>query len=366
MMVEKWLAENRSVLAEAGQWKRSDRRRRRWMVSLLLIILMAAGLLSLSEGGYAISVPAIIGILLNTVGFETSLTFNATDVSVLLSIRIPRLLLAAFVGAALSLSGTVTQAVFRNPLADPAVIGVSGGAAAAATFAVIAGIASTSYWGLSLSAFIGALATTLLVYTLARRNGRTEVTTLILVGIAIDAVAGALVSLFQYMATQSQLQGIVFWLMGSASGATWPKLGLIVPLMTLGVIPLFLITRPLNLLVLGEAEAHHLGIATEKIRLLCIICTALVTGTAVAVAGIVPFVGLVAPHIMRMVVGPDHRTLIPASVLGGAILVMLADLIARTAVSPAQLPLGLVTAMIGGPFFLYLIERARREQGGWG
>jgi iron complex transport system permease protein len=331
---------------------------------LLSLVLIGLATLSLTQGAFHIPVGAIIGIIADRLGFEAPFAFTGREASVLLTIRLPRLLLAAAVGASLGACGAITQAVFRNPLASPSVIGISGGAAVGAAGAVVLGFAALSRFGMPLSAFVGALSATAVVYGFARRRGRTEVTTLLLAGIAINAISGALLNLFQALSNEAQLQSIVFWLMGSVSGATWDTLGFTVPLMAVSMIPLAINARSLNLMILGEAEARHLGVETERVRIVCIFGVALATGASVAAAGVVPFVGLVVPHIMRAIVGPDNRALIPSSIVGGAILVTVADLLGRMIVAPSQLPLGFVTALIGGPFFLYLIARMQRRQGG--
>ena len=274
--------------------------------------------------------------------------------------------MAGLVGAALGVSGAVIQGVFRNPLASPGLIGVSSGAALGAALVIFLGFSALGIWTLPLGAFIAGLLTSLGVYRFARRRGRAEVTTLLLVGIAVNAMMGALISLLIYLADDPELRSIVFWLMGSVGASTWRFVLVSAPFILVGLLFLQRYGRTLNLLALGDAEARHLGVDTERVRLTCLILAALATGAAVAVAGLVGFVGLVIPHLLRLVVGPDHRTLLPASALGGAALLIGADLFARTVVSPAQLPLGLVTSLIGAPFFLYLIERTRKAHGGWG
>jgi iron complex transport system permease protein len=221
-------------------------------------------------------------------------------------------------------------------------------------------------YALPLAAFGGGLLATLVVYRVARHGGRTGVTTLLLVGIAVNALLGALTSYLTFLATDPQLRSIVFWLMGGLGSATWRTLGMAAPLLLAGVLLLPRLARALNLLALGETEASHLGMDIERLRWVAIALAALATGAGVAVAGIIGFVGLVAPHLLRLALGPDHRRLIPASALGGAALLVLADLAARTVARPAELPLGIVTAAAGAPFFLYIIHRTREQQGGWG
>ncbi|UVL64383.1 iron ABC transporter permease [Pseudomonas sp. B21-032] len=280
-------------------------------------------------------------------------------------IRLPRTLLGLAVGAVLALSGVAMQGLFRNPLADPGLVGVSAGAALGAAVAIVGG----SWMGgipeafgpylLSLCAFLGGLGVTALVYRLGRRDGQTNVATMLLAGIALTALAGAAVGLFTYLADDATLRTLTFWNLGSLNGASYQRLWPLV-LVTVGV-SLWLPRRAqaLNVLLLGESEARHLGIEVEKLKRELVFCTALGVGAAVAAAGLIGFIGLVVPHLVRLLAGPDHRVLLPASLLAGASLLLFADLIARLALAPAELPIGIVTAFIGAPFFLYLLLRGR-------
>ncbi|WP_160493724.1 iron ABC transporter permease [Pseudomonas sp. L-22-4S-12] len=280
-------------------------------------------------------------------------------------IRLPRSLLGLAVGAVLALSGVAMQGLFRNPLADPGLVGVSGGAALGAAIAIVGG----SYLGglppvlepylLSLCAFGGGLAVTALVYRFGRRDGQTHVATMLLAGVALTAMAGAGVGLFTYLADDATLRSLTFWNLGSLNGASYSRLWPLL-LVTLGVAA-WLPRRAaaLNALLLGESEARHLGFDVERIKLELVLCTALGVGAAVAAAGLIGFIGLVVPHLMRLLVGPDHRVLLPASLLAGASLLLLADLVARLLLAPAELPIGIVTALLGAPFFLYLLLRGR-------
>jgi iron complex transport system permease protein len=338
-----------------------------WTVlGLLTLLLVASLVLAAGVGAVAIAPGQTVAILLGRLGIALPVPFSAQQETVLLAIRVPRVLLAALVGAGLAVSGATLQGVFRNPLADPGLIGVSGGAALGAVAAIVAGWRPFGLATLPLAAFLGGLVTTLLVYRLARYGGRTEVTTLLLVGVAVNALVGAATGFLTFLATDPQLRSIVFWLMGGMGAATWPALAAAAPFLLLGILLLPRLGRPLNLLALGEAEAGHLGVDTERLRLVAIGLAALATGAGVAVAGIIGFVGLITPHLLRLAVGPDHRLLLPASALGGATLLVLADLVARTVLRPAEVPLGIVTAAAGAPVFLYLIHRTRAQQGGWG
>lgn len=280
-------------------------------------------------------------------------------------IRMPRTLLGLAVGAVLALCGVAMQGLFRNPLADPGLIGVSSGAALGAAVAIVGGAALGGMpevfapYLLSLCAFLGGLVVTALVYRLGRRNGQTSVTTMLLAGIALNALAFACIGLFTYLADDATLRTLTFWNLGSLNGASYARLWPLL-LVTLAV-ALWLPRRAqaLNALLLGESEARHLGVAVERLKRELVFCTALGVGAAVAAAGMIGFIGLVVPHLVRLLVGPDHRVLLPASALAGASLLLLADLFARLILSPAELPIGIVTALIGAPFFLYLLLRGR-------
>ncbi|MFP3518711.1 iron ABC transporter permease [Pseudomonas sp. SIMBA_077] len=280
-------------------------------------------------------------------------------------IRLPRTLLGLAVGGVLALSGVAMQGLFRNPLADPGLVGVSSGASLGAAIAIVGGTAigglpdAFGPYLLSLCAFVGGLGVTSLVYRLGRRNGQTSVAVMLLAGIALTALAGSTVGLFTYLADDATLRTLTFWNLGSLNGASYARLW---PLLfvTVGV-ALWLPRRAsaLNALLLGESEANHLGINVEGLKRELVFCTALGVGAAVAAAGMIGFVGLVVPHLVRLLAGPDHRVLLPASVLAGAALLLFADLIARLALAPAEMPIGIVTAFLGAPFFLYLLLRGR-------
>lgn len=280
-------------------------------------------------------------------------------------IRLPRTLLGLAVGGVLALSGVAMQGLFRNPLADPGLVGVSSGAALGAAIAIVGGAAFGGLpevmgpYLLSLCAFIGGLGVTALVYRLGRRNGQTNVAVMLLAGIALTALAGSAVGLFTYLADDATLRTLTFWNLGSLNGASYARLWPLL-IVTVGV-ALWLPRRAnaLNALLLGESEANHLGIDVEGLKRELVFCTALGVGAAVAAAGMIGFIGLVMPHLVRLLAGPDHRVLLPASVLAGATLLLFADLIARLALAPAELPIGIVTAFLGAPFFLYLLMRGR-------
>jgi iron complex transport system permease protein len=256
------------------------------------------------------------------------------------------------------------QAVFGNPLAEPGVVGVSSGAALGASIAIVFGLQFAG-GGVAALAFVGGLLATLLVYAVARAGGRTEVVTLLLTGIAINAFAQAGLAFVLFLADTASREQIVFWQLGSLAGSVWSELVVVVPLLVVGTIVAIVLARSLDVLALGERNARALGVDVEGLRIIAIVLVALLTAAAVAFAGIIAFVGLVVPHIVRMVLGPAHRGLLAASAIGGAALLVWADLLTRTLVDGADLPIGMLTALVGGPFFFALLYQQRRRSGGW-
>ncbi|MBB1257865.1 FecCD family ABC transporter permease [Streptomyces alkaliterrae] len=327
--------------------------------ALVVCALLAAGI-----GAYDIPLGDVVGSLAHRLGLGGA-PLDRVGESVLWNVRLPRVVLAMLVGASLACAGALMQGVFGNPLAEPGVIGVSAGAAVGAVAAIAFGLNFLGNWTVTGLAFVFGLATVLLVYALSRSGGRTEVVTLILTGIAVNAFGFALVGLFVFFADSAQVTQITFWQLGSLAQATWPKVFAVLPCALLGLLLAPLYARKLDLLALGERPARHLGVPVERMRLVLIVVVALLTAAAVAVAGIITFVGLLVPHLLRMVAGPGHRFLIPGSALGGALVLLAADLAARTLAAPAELPLGVLTALIGSPFFFWLLRRTRRRQGGW-
>ncbi len=328
------------------------------LLALALWLSLALGPVSLPLGDTLRAALRLAGVPLAADGLQQAELIVG-------QIRMPRTLLGLAVGAVLALCGVAMQGLFRNPLADPGLIGVSSGAALGAAVAIVGGAAMGGMpevfapYLLSLCAFLGGLVVTALVYRLGRRNGQTSVTTMLLAGIALNALAFACIGLFTYLADDATLRTLTFWNLGSLNGASYARLWPLL-LVTLAV-ALWLPRRAqaLNALLLGESEARHLGVAVERLKRELVFCTALGVGAAVAAAGMIGFIGLVVPHLVRLLVGPDHRVLLPASALAGASLLLLADLFARLILSPAELPIGIVTALIGAPFFLYLLLRGR-------
>ena len=313
-----------------------------------LVGLLAVGLLS---GLIVGAVPIGIGSLING---DLSDQQNA----VLYSIRMPRVLLAAIVGMSLAVSGACMQGLFRNPLADPGLIGISSGAAlAVAVMIVLINPLSGTFglYGLSVAAFVGGLVTSLLIFRFSRLAGGFSVTYMLLAGIAVTALAGAGTGFLTFLSDDQQLRSLTFWTMGSLGGALWDAVIVAASIVLPASILMIRHADALNLLLLGEDEARHLGVDTTRLKRLVILCTALSVGAAVAVSGIIGFVGLVVPHLVRLTIGPDHRLLIPASALLGAALLVVADTVARIVVAPAEMPVGILTSLIGGPFFLWLL-----------
>ncbi|MEU9748947.1 FecCD family ABC transporter permease [Streptomyces niveus] len=327
--------------------------------ALLLLALLSAGL-----GAYDIPLGDVLSSVRHRMGIGGTALERVPE-SVLWNVRLPRVVLALLVGASLGCAGALMQGVFGNPLAEPGVIGISAGAAVGAVASIALGLSFLGNWTVTVCAFVSGLLTVLLVYAMSRSGGRTEVVTLILTGIAVNAFAGALIGLSIFFADNAQISQITFWQLGSLAQATWPKVLAVLPCALLGLAVAPFYARKLDLLALGERPARHLGVDVERLRVVLVLVVALLTAAAVAVAGIITFVGLLVPHLLRMANGPGHRFLVPGSALGGALVLVAGDLAARTVAAPAELPLGVLTALFGSPFFFWLLRRTRRRQGGW-
>ena len=321
----------------------------------------------LNSGAVDIPIETIIDL-----GFEVFQSSDKDTVSqqvktILLDIRLPRICLAILIGAILAISGAVMQGLFRNPLAAPSLIGVSSGASVGASVVIVlAGtwLQSNTALGLSLvavGAFIGSFLVTVLVYRLSTSALGTSVTTMLLAGIAVSALAGAVSGLLSYYADNEMLRQISIWQMGNLSTANWQRV-LVLTVVAMLVLSLFpRESKSLNALLLGESEARHLGIDVQQVKRKLILLTTLGIGTAVAIGGMIGFVGLIVPHIVRLLIGPDHRWLLPVSALAGGVLLLLADTIARIIIAPTELPTGILTAILGAPFFIMLLVQQRRE-----
>jgi iron complex transport system permease protein len=328
-------------------------------------------LASLGLGAVDIPPAQTISIILANLSLPAIAEFSTRDELILSAIRAPRTVLGVLAGGALALSGAALQGLFRNPLADPTLIGVSSGAALGAVAVILLGAPLLVLLPsvlqpalLPIAAFGGGLVAIFLVYVIAQQDGGTNIATLLLAGAAVTAIGGAGIGLFIFVGDDQQIRDINFWLLGSLSGAHWPAIAPAAIFIIIGIIGVLRFSRALDALSLGEEDAHHLGFEPERIKRRLILCCALATGASVSLTGVIGFVGLVTPHIVRMLFGPAHAALLPTSILLGASLMLAADIIARTIAAPAELPIGIVTAAIGGPFFLWLLMRGRAK-GGW-
>ena len=325
--------------------------------------LCVATFLALSIGATGItlaSLPRVVSAVF-TGHYEADV---AREQLVLIDIRLPRMLLGMLVGASLAVAGAMMQGMFRNPLADPGLIGVSSGAAVAAVATIALGNGLAAPWikafgayALPVAAFAGGITTTAVLVGIVSRQGQMAVGTLLLAGIALAALNTALMGLIAFASDDRELRDLTLWMLGSLSGASWPKVFAVLPFALIVAVVLPGLIRGLNGLLLGEAEAFHLGIDVEKTKRLIVLVTSAAVGAAVAVSGIVGFVGIVVPHLVRLLAGPDHRVVLPASALMGATLVLVADIFARMLLRPAELPLGVVMAIIGAPIFLHMVVK---------
>ncbi len=336
------------------------------LTAALVVALLALAVVAAGTGQLRVPPAEVLGSVLHRLGIDAGpLPSHPNGDAALWTIRFPRVAMAVLAGAALATAGAVMQGVFGNPLADPGVVGVSSGAALAACTGIVLSWTFLGPFTSAALAFAGGLLTTLAVYLLARSAGRTEVVTLVLTGVAVNAVCGAGIAFLTFLADTQAREQIVFWQLGSLNGTRWEYVGVVAPLVVVGLVVALVVARRLDLLSLGERAARHVGVDVERLRVVSIVAVALLTAAAVAFCGIIAFVGLVVPHLVRMAVGPGHRVLVPLSALGGAVLLLAADLVARTAVAYADLPIGMLTALVGGPFFFWLIRRTRRQAGGW-
>lgn len=337
------------------------------VISVLSVVLVLAILLALSIGQVTIPVKEIVMIVLHKVGL-ISYEPDAVLETVLLNIRLPRITMTVLIGAALAISGAALQGLFRNPLVEPGLIGVSSGAAlAVVSLVVFGGALSFTSAGLGFSlmiplvAFAGGLAATMVVTKIGQQLGKTNIAVLILGGVAINALAGALMGLVIFYADENQLRMFTFWTLGDLGGATWQKVLIAAPVLLLASAWMLTYQFSLNAIAIGEAEAFHMGVDVERVKKSIVFFSALAVGVSVSLAGIIGFIGLVVPHLVRVVFRADNRLVLPASLLGGPVLLLLSDLLARTLVAPSELPIGVVTALIGAPFFIFLLIRANKK-----
>jgi iron complex transport system permease protein len=349
-----------------------SRRTSRWklIVLLLLVALFVTIIVSLNVGYAQIPFGNILAILGKQIpflnGFVDSSLVLPTDAAIILQIRLPRIIAGVIVGAALAASGVVYQGVFKNPMADSYVLGVSAGAAVGASFSILfgAGIAFFGFRLVQVAAFLGALFAMFLVYNISRVGSRVPVTTLLLCGIAVNFFLYAVVALLEVIAGE-QLHAIVFWLIGGFSNVLWADIWTVLPFIIIGTVAAYFYARDLNLLALGEDQAQHLGVNVERVKQVLLVLASMITAAAVSLSGLVGFVGLMVPHITRLVIGPDHRILFPASTIVGAIFLVVCDAIARVIATPfastLELPVGIVTMLAGAPFFIILFRKKKQS-----
>jgi len=326
----------------------------------VLLALFAVLVVACVAGAAFGAVPVPVSDVVGSVGAVLRGAPLTPDQALVIDLRLPRVALAALVGACLAAAGVLYQALFRNALADPYVLGVSSGAGLGAAIAfAVAGAGAAVIWAPPVAAFIGATLTILLVASLATRRGVMQSLSLLLAGVAVSYTLAALTS-FVLVVRHEQMSRIVFWMMGGLQGASWEQVGIVGVMLLLGLAVAFVFSRELNIMLLGDERAGELGVDVERVKRIILAAASLVVSAAVSVSGLIGFIGLMTPHAARLVLGPDHRLLIPASVLSGAIAMVLADLLARVVIAPVELPVGIVTALAGGPVFVWLLLRSRR------
>ncbi len=341
-------------------------RKRFWPIMIVssIVVLIFAILLCITIGPANITLKESFLLLLAAIPKLGALVdisqFSSTQQIIMYEVRMPRIVLAAIVGAGLSAVGVTFQGLFKNPMADPYVIGVSSGAALGAAVAIVIGF--TAFWALPAAAFMGAIVSIVVVYAIANVGGRVVVFTLLLGGVALTSFNTAMMS-FLMMINTTDMQQIVFWSLGSFSGKGWTHVQAALPIVLVGIIGLWLLSRELNAMLFGEDTAQFLGVNPEKLKKVLLFLSALTVAAAVSVSGTIGFVGLIIPHMVRLVVGPDHRILLPMSVLVGAIFMVITDTLARTILAPTEIPVGIITAFLGCPFFIYLLKRKKSVAG---
>lgn len=334
------------------------------LIAILLVLLLTSMLTASVIGAVRIDFADVWKII--------SLSDSTPEINrlsaVWLNIRLPRILLAVVIGAGLALSGAAMQGLFRNPLADPSIIGISGGAITMAAFTIVLLVplvsafpAFAGYSLLSIMTFLGAVGSAWLIFSLSRSGRKTNVATMLLAGIALNAIAGSFTGLLTYLADDAQLRDLTFWTMGSLAGANYTNVAIVAVTLVLAIFLVIPEYKAFNSLSLGEQDAQLIGTDTEQLKRKVVIATALMVGVGVAFTGMIAFVGLVVPHIMRMLVGNDHRLLLPASLIVGALLLNITDTVARTVVQPAELPIGVITSLVGAPIFLSLLLHRKKQ-----
>jgi iron complex transport system permease protein len=328
---------------------------------LLLLLLLLAMVLSIGSGAVRIPPSSLLRVLLHGIGFRAVELPSQMELSIILHIRLPRVLAAVLVGSALAMGGVAMQGLFRNPMASPDILGVSTGGSLGAVIAVNTGLFAVNVFFLLFLAIVGAVAASTLIYLISSYKGRTSLLFVVLAGLAISSLFNGLVSAILLFSQQYEVSQFIFWTMGGLEGRMWKHVLLPLPVLLAGMAALFLFTRELNLFALGEESAHSLGMHVERIKKVVLAITAVITGMAISISGPVGFVGLLIPHLFRMLTGADHRLLLPVSALGGAVFLLTSDLIGRMLVPPFEIRVGIITAILGSPYFLYLIIRYQRK-----
>jgi len=335
-------------------------------IIILLIILIVLIIVAASIGAAKVSLKDTSLIIASFIpginNFINTARLDSQDIVIISQIRLPRIFLSIFVGIALASAGVIFQGLFRNPMADPFVIGVSAGAAFGATIGLvfITGVGLLGFSTTTIFALLGALATTFLVYSISSARGKVSVTTLLLSGIALSAMLSAMTSFIMIFRTQD-MQKIIFWIMGGLTAASWYKFNIIGPIVVVLIIISGFYMRDLNIISLGDERAAQLGVQTERVKKILLIMASLIAALAVSVSGIIGFVGLVTPHILRFIVGPDHKILYPTSAIAGGIVLLMSDTLARTILMPREIPVGIITSIVGVPFFLYLLIKSKKQ-----
>ncbi|MCT8978161.1 iron chelate uptake ABC transporter family permease subunit [Clostridium sp. CX1] len=335
-------------------------------LTLLIIILFASSILCSTLGTANISFLESLQIILHNIPFISNLisvdSFSSTHTVIILNIRLPRIILSGIVGMGLSIVGAAFQAMFKNPMADPYVLGVSSGSALGAALAIVTGM-DNSFSGLGITtllAFAGAIITTIIVYSIAKVGNKVPINTLLLSGISVSFLLSSLISLLMVFNRES-IEKIIFWTMGSVSTASWNQVIMLSIFVIIGLLIFMIFSRDLNIMLTGDETAKSLGIEVENLKKITLIISSLVVAACVSVSGVIGFVGLIIPHIIRILLGPDHRILIPFSAVGGALFMILSDTLARTLASPAEIPVGAITSVIGAPYFIYLLIKNKRK-----
>jgi iron complex transport system permease protein len=348
---------------EAAYSKRS----KRWkLIFLMLIVIMFVTVIVALNIGYApISFSEILSILGKQIPglneFIVPTAFSQTNEAIIMQIRLPRILSGVIIGAGLATSGVLYQGVFRNPMADPYVLGVSAGASVGAGFAILfgSGLSVLGFPIVPTTAFIAALITVFVVYNISKVGSRVPEMTLLLSGIAITIFLAAIFQIMQVLAPNTKLHSLVFWSIGGIANATWSDWWSVFPFIIVGIILSYFFSRDLNMIALGEDTAQHLGVNTETTKKILLTLGSMMTAAAVSISGLIGFVGLMIPHITRLIIGPDHRILLPASIIVGAIFLVVCDAIARIVTGASELPVGVITALAGGPFFIFLLRKRK-------